>query len=342
MLNQRFGRYVFRTLEELDDHKHSSRVFTQMSNFTRPGEVLFVKGHSLQLHVLAPGCDLIETGCVPDGKIAVFLNTGAQHCIFRDRVVAENHLTSFQGRDNFVAIHTGEYRSYLLLFDLNRVETLLEHRDYGNFISCINISQSASIYAPELIQLVNALVSNLKREADDLASFSNRDSVKLEVEWLKEWSSVATGADRHSPLRANRRVRIVNAAVEYLTQCDLQRTSSRDIASAINISQRSLNAAFKGTLGETLASYIRKFRLNFARKALLEKTDFTSVEQCASHYGYKHVGKFIQQYKKLFSETPGNTLRKQRIEPLGAGTFSRIELQPIPSDDERHQDSEKF
>jgi adenylate cyclase len=56
--------------------------------------------------------------------------------------------------------------------------------------------------------------------------------------------------------------------------------------------------------------YWRRFRLAAAREELLKGLDDTSITEVAIRFGFSHFGRFSQQYRRCFGETPSTTLRR--------------------------------
>ena len=50
-----------------------------------------------------------------------------------------------------------------------------------------------------------------------------------------------------------------------------------------------------------------------AREELLRCGDGTSVTDVATRFGFSHFGRFSQQYRHRFGETPSSTLRRARL-----------------------------
>ncbi|WP_413700559.1 helix-turn-helix domain-containing protein [Psychromonas sp. KJ10-10] len=55
--------------------------------------------------------------------------------------------------------------------------------------------------------------------------------------------------------------------------------------------------------------YIQVLRLNQVRRELLNNQDSLTISEIAFNYGFFHLSLFSQNYKRLFGETPGQTLQ---------------------------------
>ena len=108
-----------------------------------------------------------------------------------------------------------------------------------------------------------------------------------------------------SPSTVLRAARIVEAnASEDFTAGDLARECG--------VTPRALQYAFRKHLGCTPQDYLRRVRLDLARRSLVEGTAET-VGDAAAAYGFFNPGRFASEYRKVFDENPGQTLYKSDI-----------------------------
>jgi AraC family ethanolamine operon transcriptional activator len=85
----------------------------------------------------------------------------------------------------------------------------------------------------------------------------------------------------------------------------------QDLVEELNISIRTLQYNFKGKLGISPKHYLQNLRLNAIRKELLQQNvDEVNISNIALKYGFFHPSHFTLEYKKLFGETPTQTLTK--------------------------------
>lgn len=117
-----------------------------------------------------------------------------------------------------------------------------------------------------------------------------------------------------SDLHARRRVmNTVNAARGYIDGCLQvgQIPSIVEICSQLRVSERTLQYSFRKQLQVTPIAYLRIVRLNRVRALLLnpDRPDLT-VTAAAMQYGFLHLGKFGQDYLRMFGERPRETLAR--------------------------------
>lgn len=104
----------------------------------------------------------------------------------------------------------------------------------------------------------------------------------------------------------SRAVRLVVAAVQAQPEHPWRLT---DLARVAGVSARSLQEAFARYLSITPLEYVRRTRLDRARRDLLDADPTaTSVTDIAARWGFFHLGRFSQVYRSAFHELPSQTL----------------------------------
>jgi AraC family ethanolamine operon transcriptional activator len=81
---------------------------------------------------------------------------------------------------------------------------------------------------------------------------------------------------------------------------------------ALDVSERTLHEVFREHLDTTPKVYLKTLRLNAARHDLVRARDTTRVTDVALDWGFLHFGWFSQDYRRLFGETPRQTLERGR------------------------------
>jgi AraC family transcriptional activator of tynA and feaB len=95
-----------------------------------------------------------------------------------------------------------------------------------------------------------------------------------------------------------------NLADQLLTDPDL---SPALLARHLKVSLRTLHRAFAST-GESVAAYIRRRRLEQARRALLSPSHLT-VSEIAAHWQFADSSHFIRMFRRYYGQTPAQFAR---------------------------------
>ncbi|WP_052441165.1 helix-turn-helix transcriptional regulator [Streptacidiphilus anmyonensis] len=102
-------------------------------------------------------------------------------------------------------------------------------------------------------------------------------------------------------------VRQATAYIEEHAHLDL---TVGDIANQVHLTPRALQYAFRRHLETTPFAYLRRVRLDHARRELLAADPATStVAQIAARWGFLHQGRFAALYRATYQDTPRQTLR---------------------------------
>jgi AraC-like DNA-binding protein len=129
-------------------------------------------------------------------------------------------------------------------------------------------------------------------------------------------------AEGHSlePTAGRSRVNAFGRFVEFLEANPNQPLYLVQICKAIGVSERTLRSACEEFLGMGPIRYLNLRRMHQARRALRDSDPSTAtVTRIATDHGFWELGRFSVEYRKLFEETPSETLRK-KSEPLASGS----------------------
>jgi transcriptional regulator GlxA family with amidase domain len=114
-----------------------------------------------------------------------------------------------------------------------------------------------------------------------------------------------------SRVRKNERYRDIVAQAEAIAEAHPETLLRIPVISrALCISERTLQSAFRSVYGQSPRRRLRELRLNKVRQVLLSvDTKTASVTEIASRFGFDELGRFAVDYRKLFGESPSQTLQ---------------------------------
>ncbi|PWJ53554.1 transcriptional regulator, AraC family [Quadrisphaera granulorum] len=131
------------------------------------------------------------------------------------------------------------------------------------------------------------------------------------VDSLISAQHAASGGEEPGALRAAANRSCVARAVRYVEEhCDEPLTTA-DIAAAVGVGVRALQAGYAQHLGETPMAHLRTVRLHRVREDLSAGAA-ESVTEAAARWGLTHLGRLSVQYREAFGESPSATLRRTR------------------------------
>lgn len=116
-------------------------------------------------------------------------------------------------------------------------------------------------------------------------------------------------ADR--PPDRRRALRLFRAAVALCEEADGVASTPGELALRLGVSLRTLQLAFRSAAGIPPGRYLRVLRLNRAHRQLCRSgPDETSVHAVAIEWGFRELGRFSGEYRRLFGELPSETLHR--------------------------------
>jgi len=114
------------------------------------------------------------------------------------------------------------------------------------------------------------------------------------------WAREATTPAR--PRTVQSAMRLIDDRAEPLT--------TADVAEAVGVSVRCLQDGFRNHLATTPMTFLRCRRLQRAHDEFIAcDPTCTSVTDVALRWGFTHLGRFAQEYRAQYGESPSTTLR---------------------------------
>ena len=102
-------------------------------------------------------------------------------------------------------------------------------------------------------------------------------------------------------------------AIDYIRCHPDGKMSIADLIVHCGVSERTLRKHFRRFMAVSPLKYWRQLRLAAARSFLLDGSNTTSVTELATRFGFAHFGRFAQDYRRHFGETPSSTLQRSRV-----------------------------
>ena len=108
---------------------------------------------------------------------------------------------------------------------------------------------------------------------------------------------------------------VVRACEDYTLGLDGRRPYLSELCETANVSERTLQYAFRNIMGMSPLTYLHRLRLHRARDELRKATTGSvTVTNVAMNWGFWHFGEFSRAYKNCFGEVPSVTLRQDSVD----------------------------
>jgi AraC family ethanolamine operon transcriptional activator len=231
--------------------------------------------------------------------------------------VGPGRMVSVEPGSDVTFVADGGWESFAIL--LPQAE-ILKHLLARKLEAEICMPHGAQLLQVDPVQ-ANALFSWGKRLVDmavrqpGLFDDPGRERISARHELLERLlATLRVAAERgHGQINRTReeRSRIVRAAEDYAMAHIDDHVYLTDLCKAADVSERTLEYAFKAVMGMTPMTYLIRLRLHRVRQRLLAAPrDSTTVTAEALNWGFWHLGEFSRAYKKVFGEFPSETLRR--------------------------------
>ncbi len=105
--------------------------------------------------------------------------------------------------------------------------------------------------------------------------------------------------------------RHLTRAVDYMHSNIHQPLTMSDVAATAGISVRTLQSIFQAHYGATPTAYLRRIRLEAAHLELTSPDNILPVHEVALKWGFTHMGRFAETYRKTYGLLPSQAANFQ-------------------------------
>lgn len=110
-----------------------------------------------------------------------------------------------------------------------------------------------------------------------------------------------------------KRVDLAHSALEAIDEINVSDLSLPKVYEHLGVTSRAVELAFKSVLGMSPGQYLLAYRMNHAKKTIVELG--SRVGEAATMAGFNDLGRFAHRYHALFAELPSTTLKRRTIKP---------------------------
>ena len=257
---------------------------------------------------------MLQQGTSPTGLVTFGLLAYSDISIhWRNADIHENQLFIFPRDGELHSITHPNFDVYTLSFSERTLEQICEALKLPDFRKLAAGSEVFNCHPEYMLQLRKWL----HQFAFDLVNRSSgaRDRVRLrQLEEELARHLITTLFTRTGSLckpSTRKRDRALKVAVNYIEESDIPVSSVRDLCAITDVSERTLEYAFREHYGLSPKSFMQTYHLNQVRKMLRrDDPDSARISGIAGRYGFWHMGQFAADYKRMFRELPSETLRK--------------------------------
>jgi len=220
------------------------------------------------------------------------------------------------GAQGEVIVESG-YESVALLVPpqiLHKHLALRRTRTDFNFPEDIEIWYPATEVAETLFKL-GARIAQAAEDAPGIFNDNHWARHGAQIEFMDSLLAVIESCSPDETVRSDKtgksHSQIVRKCEDYTLNLDGRRPYLSELCATANVSERTLQYAFRDMLGMSPLTYLHRLRLHRARDELRRaNSNSTTVTDVAMNWGFWHFGEFSRAYKNCFGEVPSRTLRQ--------------------------------
>ena len=247
-----------------------------------------------------------------------FSITGPKACGSIDGAELQAHVLIIAGPGaNAEIIVESGYESIILLMPPQVLHRHLDLRGTkGNFLT----PKEPELWHPdaELGQDHFRLGKQIVEAAENSAEIFNDNHwarYGAQVEFMDSLFATIESCDPNETVASDKKGKtysqIVRTCEDYTLNLEERRPYLSELCAAANVSERTLQYAFRDIMGMSPLTYLHRLRLHRARDELQKaKSDSTTVTDVAMNWGFWHFGEFSRAYKNCFGEVPSKTLKQ--------------------------------
>ena len=269
------------------------------------GSINVVQTPRIQLASAYYSQSIMTKGDFPDGCIVLAYPKNDVIYNFQNRTVKSNEIIVMSKGDEIDVLTSGEVNMQTIV-----IEEQLFNQYFYNFFG----STPSTILKDKRFSIKPDMISILEKIVDFWSAYLTNEFPKqtiqptynrIESEILQQLFSCLM----FTPTTKKRKKFNTKSVRDLLHSNIEQFIDIPDIAKELNISESQLHCVFKKDYGMTPKKYLQNLRLNaIKRELLLADPHAVNISNIAQKYNFFHMSHFSLEYKKLFGQTPSETL----------------------------------
>jgi AraC-like DNA-binding protein len=247
---------------------------------------------------------LMIQGDFPKKSVLLNYTKTRSHYTFQNRVINSHELVITQSGGELDFLASGKNEVFTIA-----IEETLFHKAFYNYFgedARFTIDQRRILINPDLL---NVFLQGLDQWISTLKNIHSKITPEMyegiEIEILEH---IFNCVDFEPKVK--NRVKMDPTKIRNVLETNLLNDICiPQLAKDLRISERQLYHLFKSTYGFTPKKYLQKLRLNMIRDKLIKaNAKDIKVSDIALAHCFLHMGHFSSEYKKMFKETPIETL----------------------------------
>lgn len=273
-------------------------------------------GEGVQVFSEASSHALVQTCCVPLGSVwfGVPVPSNRLPVSVEGQVIDENCVAVRPGGVEFQLATPNDFEFLGVVVPLDELQAKLEVEGVRQF-NKVNLDErcvaSLNRNALESFKYEIQCLLNLRQA---ISNIEIKDSHELHERTIGALIDMLVSDASLPKLKVSAQYlrRLTHRVREYLDGNPSKYVTVAELSIVVGASRRALQDAFAQAWGTNPKNYLRARGLNSCRRELLNgNSHMRTVSDVAAYNGFLHLGQFGVDYKKLFGESPSETLKKR-------------------------------
>ena len=287
--------------------------YRQIESGPFSGELLMAGNGTTLLTRAKLGRKMIQKGATPPGMITIgILADPAISLYWRNINISGDILFIFPENGELDSISYGDFDVFAISVTEEKLNHSCNSFELPDIRALINGEEAFLCNPDKLAQLrgwLSATSHHLASMADSGLSLAYMQHVEQEL----SDKLISIFAERHQAVRRKsirKRDIALLTARDYIAESDAGTLTVTELCKVADVSERTMEYAFRERYGLTPKNYLLSYRLNSVRRQLrMSDPKNCQVTEIARQHGFWHMGAFGAGYKKMFAELPSETLK---------------------------------
>ena len=278
-------------------HQVSSGKFTSQLNSFWLDEIGIYEEH------LSP-C-IFQQGKAKDDVVCIGVFRRIQQpVLWMGEAIDENDIICIYPNNEVIIKTPEDSLFYALHFPLNLLMELEEQPLNSKMHTLKNKKLNIQLYQ-KMMEMITVIQRSTQLKLTDLArSYLKSDLIDLAYRYIHAGQKNKQ-IEPQAKIKANQ---VVKYLIHYLIEHRDQPISLDKCCELTQMSKRTLQNYFEAVTGQSPSLFLKYWRLNGVRRMLQQAKAQISIGDAAGYWGFWHLSQFATDYKRLFAETPTETL----------------------------------
>jgi AraC family ethanolamine operon transcriptional activator len=304
------GRFATTDPDTCADHLRSLGIDARHNQMSRGHYSVAIDS------TLLPGLRVLSTvnepaitshAASPDSRYTLVLPISSTEGVFFNHAPLAAEIGLVRPGSEFHIVRPSGFRAVMVFPEAALVDRLCDAMFGHTFARMVEADRSLQCEPDALA----ACAQRLSKVHDDLPpGLATAGAERLAYELVDALLGILRPTDRALGWSAS--TRIARAAWDVIEGCADEGVTVADLCVRLGVPLRTLDNAFHACLGIAPKRFINTVRLNKVRRCLSRPRDEDTVTRVAAQFGFFHFGHFAYQYRRLFGESPSQTLSRAK------------------------------